>query len=142
MTVWNRVGGSQGQTNQRISGAVLPAGRGLMVMPLVFCMILSVLAGCGRELSAETRRPSPAEKSQALLGECAECHDISRGGGASPNLLAPRFYDVARHPSTTALSLRVFLQSMHRRMPNFLLSARERDDIIAYILSLKPNKPL
>jgi mono/diheme cytochrome c family protein len=91
---------------------------------------------------AETRRPQPAKQPQSLLSECAECHDISRGGGASPNLLAPRFVDVARHPATTALSLRVFLQSMHQNMPDFLLTARERDDIITYILSLKPNKPL
>ncbi len=109
---------------------------------LVLFLILPVLAGCGRPLSAETRRPSPAKERQSLLKECAVCHDISRGGGISPNLLAPPFADVARHPATTALSLRVFLQSMHQNMPDFLLSARERDEIITYILNLKPNKPL
>ena len=101
-----------------------------------------MLAGCGAELSAETRRPPPANELRALLNECADCHDVSRGAGVSPNLLAPRFSDVAKQPSTTALSLRVFLQSQHQNMPDFLLSARERDDIIAYILSLKPKKPI
>jgi mono/diheme cytochrome c family protein len=133
---------SSAQTVRERAFAVPRAGR-LSVLPLlIICLALFVLTGCGGELSAETRRPSPAKERQALLNECAQCHDISRGGGPSPNLLAPRFSDVARHPATTALSLRVFLQSMHQNMPDFLLSARERDEIITYILSLKPNKPL
>lgn len=109
---------------------------------VTLCIALTVLAGCGAELSAETRQPPPANVLRALLNECAECHDVSRGGGVSPNLLAPPFSEVARHPATTALSLRVFLQSQHQNMPDFLLSARERDDLIAYILSLKPQKPI
>lgn len=112
------------------------------MVQVILCMILTVLAGCEAELSAETRRPPSGDELRALLNECAECHDVSRGGGVSPNLLAPRFSDVARHPATTALSLRVFLQSQHQNMPDFLLSARERDDLIAYILSLKPQKPI
>ena len=48
-----------------------------------------------------------------------------------------RFREVANLPSTTALSLRVFLQSNHKEMPNFSLKSAEADDIIAYILSFK-----
>ena len=40
-------------------------------------------------------------------------------------------------PSATALSLRVFLQTPHVRMPDFQLSNNEIDDVVAYILSLK-----
>jgi len=142
MVTSNRDRPSRGPTDQGSTIAAPPTGRRSISTLLIYCLALFVLAGCGAELSAETRRPSPAEERQSLLNECAQCHDISRGGGVSPNLLAPRFSDVARHPSTTALSLRVFLQSMHQNMPDFLLSARERDEIISYILSLKPNKPL
>jgi hypothetical protein len=49
----------------------------------------------------------------------------------------PAFPAVARMPSTTALSLRVFLQTPHARMPNLHLSRDETDDVIAYILSLR-----
>ena len=71
---------------------------------------------------------------------CAECHTVSDDDGRpSPNRYAPRFADVAKQPSTTALSLRVFLRSTHDRMPDLTLSDAEQDDLIAYILSLKPS---
>ena len=40
-------------------------------------------------------------------------------------------------PSTTELSLKVFLRSSHKSMPNFILQPEETDDIVAYILSLR-----
>ena len=52
-------------------------------------------------------------------------------------IFAADFAEVANLPSTTALSLRVFLQSNHKEMPNFNLKPAEADDIIIYILSLK-----
>jgi hypothetical protein len=50
--------------------------------------------------------------------------------------------DVANMPSTTALSLRVFLRSNHNKMPNLMISNAETSDLIAYILNLKqPSAP-
>ncbi len=40
-------------------------------------------------------------------------------------------------PSTTALSLRVFLQTPHARMPDLNLTQDEIGDVAAYILTLK-----
>jgi mono/diheme cytochrome c family protein len=65
---------------------------------------------------------------------CAECHRIGPG---RLGISAADFGEVANLPSTTALSLRVFLQSNHREMPNFSLRRAEAEDIVAYILSLK-----
>ena len=65
---------------------------------------------------------------------CAECHRVEPG---TFGIFAADFGEVANLPSTTALSLRVFLQSNHKEMPNFSLKPAEADDIIAYILSLK-----
>lgn len=65
---------------------------------------------------------------------CAECHRVEPGRFG---IFAADFAEVANLPSTTALSLRVFLQSNHKEMPNFSLKPGEADDIIAYILSLK-----
>lgn len=65
---------------------------------------------------------------------CRECHNMSsmfRGGDA------PHFAAVANMPSTTELSLRVFLQTSHKTMPNIILKRDDMDDIVAYILSLK-----
>jgi cytochrome c len=65
---------------------------------------------------------------------CAECHRVEPGRFG---VFAADFGEVANLPSTTALSLRVFLQSNHKEMPNISLKPAEADDIIAYILSLK-----
>ncbi len=69
--------------------------------------------------------------------ECGDCHDISREGDDYPLNTAPSFLDVATQRSTTGLSLRVFLRSTHRDMPDLILTQREQDDVIAYILSLR-----
>ena len=51
--------------------------------------------------------------------------------------MAPSFLDVANMPSTTALSLKVFLRTSHKEMPNLIISETDTDDLIAYILNLK-----
>jgi mono/diheme cytochrome c family protein len=67
---------------------------------------------------------------------CGNCHEISPT--MSPKTaVGPRFDDIANLPSTTALSLKVFLRSSHKRMRNLTLSGADSDDVIAYILSLK-----
>jgi mono/diheme cytochrome c family protein len=66
---------------------------------------------------------------------CSDCHN-AKSMPDDPGL-ATDFTSIASKPSTTALSLRVFLQSNHDRMPDFMLKTTEADDIIAYILSLK-----
>jgi cytochrome c len=68
---------------------------------------------------------------------CSHCHRVAEGQRAPlPN--TPSFIDIANMPSTTALSLKVFLRSNHkRRMPNFIMSNADTDDVVDYILSLK-----
>jgi mono/diheme cytochrome c family protein len=69
--------------------------------------------------------------------ECAPCHAVGPDAAAkSPDARAPRFLDVARMPSTTELSLKVFLRSSHRNMPDFILSPQEIDSVVSYILEL------
>ncbi len=65
---------------------------------------------------------------------CSACHKID---AASTGGLAPAFPEVANLPSTTALSLKVFLRTSHQKMPNVQLSQSEADAVVAYILSLK-----
>jgi hypothetical protein len=49
----------------------------------------------------------------------------------------PSFQSIADLPSTTGISLNVFLHSNHRNMPDFIVSSTEANDLIAYIVSLK-----
>jgi mono/diheme cytochrome c family protein len=67
---------------------------------------------------------------------CGECHQI-RPQFPSLFRYPPSFEDIARLPSTTRLSLNVFLRSNHKNMPNFIIAKPDADNIIEYILSLK-----
>jgi len=68
---------------------------------------------------------------------CGNCHVVSRSPGSTTTDSAPTFESIARMPSTTTVSLRAFLTTPHRSMPNYQLSRTELDDVIAYILSLR-----
>jgi mono/diheme cytochrome c family protein len=71
---------------------------------------------------------------------CTDCHVIDRGNRERLYDEVPTFSEVAGLPSTTEVSLRAFLQTPHRRMPNFRLAPPEIDELVAYILDLK-EKP-
>ena len=79
----------------------------------------------------------PALGRNIALNTCAACHRIDADpDGPSPNPNAPRFADVARMPSATALSIGVFLRSTHASMPNFNLGVEEIDSLTSYLLGL------
>jgi hypothetical protein len=61
------------------------------------------------------------------------CHEVPNA-----QLPGPSFSAIAAMPSTSAQSLGVFLKTSHANMPNLILGNSERDDVIAYILSLRP----
>ncbi|MDH6687091.1 c-type cytochrome [Bradyrhizobium elkanii] len=67
---------------------------------------------------------------------CMECHAIGpiiTGVKKVP----PDFAAVADRPSTTTLSLKVFLKTNHPTMPNIIIGPSEADDLANYIMSLK-----
>jgi mono/diheme cytochrome c family protein len=68
---------------------------------------------------------------------CSQCHAIRRGQILSPNLMAPTFVRIATTPGITGMALNVRLMTPHAGMPMFKLSTEQREDLIAYILSLK-----
>ena len=69
---------------------------------------------------------------------CKDCHSIEAAtAGASDG--PPDFTGIANRHATTALSLRVFLQTSHPSMPNLILKPDETDSLVNYILSLKRN---
>src|SRR5262249_39069460 len=70
-------------------------------------------------------------------GWCAHCHMVSDDQRFAPVQGVPIFFAVANDPMTTETALRVFLATPHMRMPDFMLTRKEADEIIAYILSLR-----
>lgn len=68
---------------------------------------------------------------------CSPCHQI--GKKPMPNPISPPFADIARMPSTTAISLNAFLSTPHHRMPDYKLTRREIADVSAFILRFREN---
>jgi mono/diheme cytochrome c family protein len=90
-------------------------------------------------LSAPTDASADPAAGKALADKwCAECHGI-RAGRLSPNLAAPTFPELAAEPSITEYSLRALLRSPHETMPHITFTPDQMDDIVGYIMSLKPH---
>ena len=68
---------------------------------------------------------------------CSSCHLVDRAAtGASADGL-PTFPAIAAKPDLSADYLRAAMNPQHSRMPDFALSKRQQDDLIAYIYSLR-----
>lgn len=72
---------------------------------------------------------------------CAECHAVEPLGDLSPELNAPPFVHVANTPGMTERALAVWLQTSHPSMPDLIIPEDARDNLIAYIMSLKSVPP-
>jgi cytochrome c2 len=68
---------------------------------------------------------------------CSECHAVQPGETDSPRPDAASFGVIADTPGMSELALEVWLTTPHRNMPHLILDADERNDLIAYIVSLK-----
>ena len=71
---------------------------------------------------------------------CSECHAVRREQVRSPNSSAPTFVALATTPGMTSVAIMVALTTPHAGMPMFILTTRQREDVIAYILSLKEGR--
>ena len=78
----------------------------------------------------------PKESLAVAQKVCAECHAIVAGQDRSPKAEAPTFVNLAATPGMTRTALLVALTTPHAGMPMFILTGKQRDGIIAYILSL------
>jgi mono/diheme cytochrome c family protein len=73
------------------------------------------------------------------IANCAECHAIRPCQNTSPNADAPSFTSVANSPGMTGRALAVWLETSHPSMPNFIVPREDRDNVIAYIMSLQTS---
>jgi len=100
------------------------------VLPGLFFASLAPAA-----LAQETGDPFRGRVFAAQL--CSDCHGVLREDRASPEPAAVRFERIANARGMTGMALDVWLQTSHPTMPNIRLSEDKRQDIIAYILSLR-----
>jgi cytochrome c len=71
---------------------------------------------------------------------CSGCHIVSSASATTANADVPTFSAIARRPETTAERLAGRIIVPHPPMPNVQLTIGEMRDIIAYILSLRPER--
>lgn len=110
----------------------------------------AVLVCCVAALGLQAAAPSPTKSGQGdvqrgfqlALKVCEDCHVVADGRSRRnpPAPDAPSFFDLAKQQRVTPFYLRAFFRTPHRNMPDLMLPRGERDDIIAYILSLRPEK--
>jgi len=96
--------------------------------------IAAALAAPVEALAQSNNGHSPGR--QVAIELCSSCHRVTEGQ-PRPRQNEASFFAIANLPSTTALSLKVFLRSNHKGMPNLIVSESDTDNLIDYILSLK-----
>jgi mono/diheme cytochrome c family protein len=108
-----------------------------MEMAMRSAALLGVMAVVAAPALAQPE-PGDARAGQRLAAAwCANCHQVAPGGPGPSTDAAPAFAGIAAMPSTTSMSLRVFLQSPHASMPDYRLTREQLDDLVAYLLSLR-----
>lgn len=101
---------------------------------LAILVMLVSSANCGAALSQTAG--DPARGLTYAKKVCAECHGVEAVDDQSPNTAAPTFKAVVNTRGMTGTALAVWLQSPHPSMPELILPEADRNDVIAYILSL------
>ncbi len=98
---------------------------------------VAVIAACLLPVSAGAQEAGDKHRGYAFAStHCSECHAIAPAVEHSPNPSAPTFIDVAKTNGMTGRALAAWLDTSHPTMPNFVLKRQDRDDVVAYILSL------
>jgi mono/diheme cytochrome c family protein len=68
---------------------------------------------------------------------CSSCHVVEKTATQALANGLPTFPAMARRADLSADRLRAAMNPQHSRMPDFALTKRQQDDLIAYILSLR-----
>ena len=85
--------------------------------------------------------PGPTQRGFAYAkANCAECHAVEKDDLFSPEPDAPAFDYLANMRGVSWIALTAWLQRSHETMPDFIIPPHHREDIIAYILSLKNER--
>ena len=113
-----------------------PIGLGLFLAAATFAAPTFAVQVPGHDGNATEGRAFAIES-------CTSCHVVTAGQRPPeipPHPSAPDFKAIADAKTTSAIGLHAFLVTTHQTMPNIILSDDEREDVIAYILSLRTQK--
>lgn len=109
---------------------------------LVLSVIVLILTCISESSGAHAESGgNPLEGQRLAANTCSGCHQIDFRFRNSTSDPIPSFQAIAAMPSTTMLSLNVFLRTSHNVMPNIQLTETEISDVGAYILSLRGQSP-
>jgi len=90
--------------------------------------------------------PDPSTGKMVAQMKCADCHAITlkEGKEIPPRVQgkAPAFATIAHDPEVTADKLRETLRLPHGAMSNVLLTEKDVDNVISYILAQRANPAL
>ena len=100
------------------------------------CAVVIAAAAIAAPASAQ-QAGDPLRGAGLALTWCIACHVIDERGSGPTFATPPRFPDLARDSGTTPDFIRARLSASHTLMPKMTLSERDKDDLIAYILSLR-----
>jgi Cytochrome c len=81
---------------------------------------------------------NPTRGWKLAIHTCSGCHWVSHEG-KSGRLRAPTLSAIANTKGMSAMALNVPLLTPHRSMPNIVLNAQDRADVINFILTLKKD---
>jgi mono/diheme cytochrome c family protein len=77
-------------------------------------------------------------RGQALAERwCANCHVVNRAATAGQADGLPTFPALAARQDVTAATLKGAMTATHSLMPDLQLGARDQEDLVAYIFSLR-----
>jgi mono/diheme cytochrome c family protein len=103
--------------------------------------LLAMLMVLGTPAFAIAKQTGDLSKGLAYAKEnCTECHAILRGERISPAPNVLTFGAIAHTPGMTGTALAVWFRTPHPTMPNFIIAPADRDNLIAYILSLRNSQ--
>ena len=97
--------------------------------------LAAFVSATAAQTAAAAQDPQLVRQGRALAQSlCADCHTF--GGAQRSDRAPPDFAAIGAMPSTTPLSLRVFLKSPHANMPDLILENGQIDALSAFILDL------
>jgi cytochrome c len=97
--------------------------------------VIGVMTIAAADAAGQTTS-DPAAGHAFALQVCTPCHVVAADQTAPRAKIGPEFHAIANTRAMTETSLNAFLSTPHPTMPNLILSPKEKDDVIGYILSL------
>lgn len=68
---------------------------------------------------------------------CTECHSVEPNKEVEPLIDVPSFYVIAQMPGMSELAISVWLRTPHNEMPDLVIGREDRENLAAYIMSLR-----